>query len=99
MPTFSTRPPLATALKKVLGATALLLLVLLVPLVATQLTAEVAWGFGDFVAAAALLAGSAIAYVIAARRLSSKRGRAGAAGLLGMALLLVWAELAVGIMH
>ena len=82
------------SIKQILGGTALLLLV---PLVAMQFTREVAWGVGDFVAAGMLIAGTGIAYVLSTRRLTTRRARLIAGGALAAALLLVWAELAVGI--
>jgi hypothetical protein len=57
------------------------------------------WGPGDFLVGGALLAGTGLAYVLAKRRLASQGGRALLGGLLALGLLLVWAELAVGIFH
>ena len=82
------------SIKQVLGGTALLLLV---PLVAMQFTREVAWDIGDFVAAALLIAGTGMAYVLSARRLTTRRARLFAGTALAAALVVVWAELAVGI--
>lgn len=73
------------------------LLLLLVPLVAMQVTNEVSWGPGDFLAAAVLLFGAGMAYALAARRVSGLKHRTA----VGLAILLllatIWAELAVGI--
>ena len=84
------------SIKQVLGGTALLLMV---PLVAMQFTREVAWGVGDFLAAALLIAGTGMAYVLSARRLTTRRARLIAGAALAAALLVVWAELAVGIFN
>ncbi|WP_426190128.1 hypothetical protein [Massilia sp. DWR3-1-1] len=91
-----TRPPMLTALIKVFGVTALLLLI---PMAAMQLSEEVRWGIGDFAAAAALLAATGSAYVIAARYLASARARMLAGGALAVVMLVVWAELAVGLLR
>jgi uncharacterized membrane protein YfcA len=73
--------------------------ILLVPLVAMQFTNEVNWGVGDFITAAGLLIGAGLAYELAARRVQNPRQRVFVAiGVTGV-LLLVWAELAVGIFH
>ena len=71
--------------------------ILLVPLVAMRFTDQVNWSALDFVAAAILLAGAGSAYVWLTRR----PGRLGRRLIIGaailVALLLAWAELAVGI--
>ena len=72
-------------------------LILLVPLVAMQFTDEVKWDRFDFVVAGGLLLGTGLLYEVAARTLSNPRHRAIAGAGLLMLLLLVWAELAVGI--
>ncbi len=72
---------------------------MLVPLVAMQLTEEVNWGVFDFVAACALLSGTGAAWLLLARRFRSGSHRAMLAAGLAFALLLIWAELAVGIFH
>ncbi len=79
---------------RVAAGTALLLLV---PLVAMQFTNEVAWGVGDFVAAAALLFGSGMAYALAARRARNTWHRVAVGALTLAVLAVVWAELAVGV--
>ena len=81
---------------RVVLATACLLLV---PLIAMQFTREVNWTLFDFIVAACLLAGTGITYVLVASRLVTRRDRTLAGAVLGGALLVVWAELAVGIFH
>jgi hypothetical protein len=71
---------------------------LLVPFVAMQLTEEVNWSPGDFVVAGALLFLAGLAYLALAARRSSTGYRAGVGIAIGAALVLVWAELAVGIL-
>ena len=78
----------------VLIATACLLLV---PLLAMQFTDEVVWTASDFLAAAILLLGSGFTYVFMARKLGTKRQRIVLGAVVALALLYLWAELAVGI--
>lgn len=87
--------PLATDILRVLLGTAALLLA---PLLAMQFTSEVNWDLADFIAAGLLLAGSGLAYVLLARMLRTPRRRVLLGAGLGLALLLAWAELAVGIL-
>ncbi len=72
-------------------------LILILPAVAMLVTGEMAWGPGDFLAAAILLGGAGLSleFVVRVTRPSAARWAAGAAVL--VALLVVWAELAVGI--
>jgi hypothetical protein len=72
---------------------------LLIPLVAMQFTNEVKWDGLDFAVAALLLGGTGLAYVLLARRLGRRRQRMIAGALLLGALLLAWAQLAVGIVN
>ncbi|WP_374590120.1 hypothetical protein [Novosphingobium sp.] len=71
--------------------------VLIVPAVAMQFTAEVNWGPGDFVAAAGLLGLTGLGLELAARAQMGRTARLAASGLVVLALLVVWAELAVGL--
>ena len=86
--------PVARNVLRVLSGTAALLLV---PLLAMQFTREVNWDLADFLAAAVLLAGTGLAYVFLAPMVRTPRRRTLLGAGLGLALLLVWAELAVGI--
>jgi len=70
--------------------------ILLVPLVATQLSEEVTWTLADFVVMGALLFGAGLAFILAARRVTKHRIAVGVAIL--SVLLWVWAELAVGVL-
>jgi hypothetical protein len=70
---------------------------LLVPLVAMQLTDQVNWSVADFVVAGALLAGTGVLYELAARKPGNLAYRAAIGLALAAALLLVWVNLAVGI--
>jgi hypothetical protein len=89
-------PPrsLVAAIGRVLLTAAALLLV---PAVAMLVTSEMQWGPQDFVLAFALLAGTGLLYVGAARLLPTRGQRVAAGALLALALLLLWMEIAVGI--
>jgi hypothetical protein len=76
------------------GAAALLLLL---PLSAMQFTDEVDWSLADFVVFGAMLAGAGGAYELAARTTSSRVYRAAVGVALTTAFILVWVNLAVGI--
>lgn len=70
---------------------------LLLPALAMQFTREVAWGPGDFIVAAGLLGLTGIGIEYAARMPGSGLKRLAVAGAVVALLLVVWAELAVGI--
>lgn len=93
MPTRSLHPSIRLA-RNVALVTGLLLLI---PLVATQFTEEVVWSPSDFVVAGALLFGTAFSYALVAAKLGSATRRLAVAVALGAALLLVWLNLAVGL--
>lgn len=71
--------------------------ILLVPFIAMQFTGEVNWSTFDFAVAGVLLAGAGLAYVLSTMKMGSPRARLAIGALLAVALLLVWAELAVGL--
>lgn len=75
-------------------ATALLLLV---PLVAMRFTREVSWGAGDFLVAGALLFAAGTATVAALSRFKRFAPRVAAVAAIAAGLVVVWAELAVGL--
>jgi len=70
---------------------------LLAPLVAMRFTSEVAWTPFDFAAAGALLIGATATYEWASRRTASPRHRILLGAGLAAAVLVIWAEGAVGI--
>lgn len=70
---------------------------LLVPLVAMQFSNEVRWSPFDFVVAFVLLAGTGLTYQWVARKTATLAHRAAVGVALGTALLLVWVNLAVGV--
>lgn len=55
------------------------------------------WSAGDFVAAGVLLMGIGLAFELFVRKVSNKLDRLVLTVLLGIALVYLWAELAVGI--
>lgn len=71
--------------------------ILAVPLVAMQFSPDVKWGPIDFVAAAALLLGTGFTYELVAKRGGHGAYRAAVGIALAAALILVWINLAVGI--
>ena len=70
---------------------------LLLPLVAMQITDDVVWSLADFVTAGGLLFGTGLTYVLVAGKGGTLVYRAAVGVALGTALFLVWANLAVGI--
>jgi hypothetical protein len=88
------KPPLT---KSILSVVLVAGLILLVPLIAMQFTKEVAWTPGDFIVAGALLVGTGLMYVLAARKLDNRRSRTLVGLVLGLVFVLIWMELAVGI--
>lgn len=72
-------------------------IILLLPLLAMLITDEVVWGPVDFAVAGALIVGTGSMYELAARKAGDMTYRAAAGVALATALVLVWANLAVGI--
>jgi hypothetical protein len=70
---------------------------LTLPLIAMQFTSEVSWGVGDFLAAALLLGGAALALELALRRVRDIRARVIIGLAIGLCLVMIWAQLAVGL--
>lgn len=81
----------------VLWATSAVLLLL--PLAAMQVTDEVRWSAGDFLAAAVLLGAVAAGVELAVRLVPRGAGRAALVGAVALAGALVWAEGAVGLLR
>jgi hypothetical protein len=72
-------------------------LILLLPLLAMQFTDEVVWDLADFAVAGVLLFGAGLTYELVARKGGSIAYRAAVGVAVAAALLLVWMNLAVGI--
>ena len=79
----------------ILGVTGVFLLA---PLLAMQFTTQVTWNAVDFIAAAVLLIGAGLLFLLALRAFPTRHARIGAGVALACGMLLVWAELAVGIL-
>lgn len=73
-------------------------LLLLVPLAAIQVTQEVTWTAFDFAVAGGLIFGAALVFELATLRVEARAKLAVGAAVMA-AVLLVWAEGAVGILH
>ncbi len=71
--------------------------ILLLPLVAMQFTDGVVWDLADFAVAGVLLFGAGITYELIARKAGHIAHRAAVGVAVAAALLLVWVNLAVGI--
>ena len=71
--------------------------ILLLPLLAMQVTDEVAWDLADFVVAGALLFGTGLMYELIAGKAGNTAYRLGVGVALTAALILVWLNLAVGL--
>ena len=83
--------------KRILVWVGIVALLLLIPLIAMQITSEVKWDFTDFAIMGAVLFGIGFAYeLIAHRSVNTKYRTAFGVGLLG-AFLLFWVNGAVGI--
>ncbi|MGB1307588.1 MAG: hypothetical protein ACPG6B_01660 [Oceanihabitans sp.] len=83
--------------KRILIFSVIVLLILSIPAIAMQFTDEVQWNFGDFVIAAILLLGTGVLLEIAAKVFKTKTLKVTASIGVIVLLILIWAELAVGI--
>ncbi len=70
---------------------------LLIPLIAMQFTDEVNWTPFDFVVAGVLLLGTGLIFDLVIRKIKNIKYRIAICVALLVVLLLIWAELAVGI--
>lgn len=73
--------------------------ILLIPLIAMQITDEVKWGLFDFIVIGALLFGTGLTYELLARKIKNRKHRIALAIALVLAMLLIWADLAVGVFN
>ena len=71
--------------------------ILMLPLLAMQMTDQVVWDLADFAVAGALLVGTGLMYELAARKAGNIAYRAAVGVALAAAFLLVWMNLAVGV--
>lgn len=80
-----------------IAAWAVAALVLLLPWIAMQFTDEMNWGVGDFAVAALLIIGTGLTYEVIARKSGDTAYRVAVGTALAAALILVWVNLAVGL--
>ena len=73
------------------------LLLLSLPLIAMQFTNQASWGLFDFIIIGILLFGTGLAYKLMTRKFEDAAYRIGTGIAIGTSLLLIWANLAVGI--
>lgn len=83
--------------KSILYTIIVTVIILLIPLIAMQFTDEVSWTLFDFIVAAVLLLGTGFVYEFVSRRSGAMAYRAAVGIAVGTALILVWMNLAVGI--
>lgn len=83
--------------KRLIAIVLTVALLLLVPLIAMQFTNEVSWSPFDFVVAGVLLLGTGLLCELVLRKVRTVKYRLILCGVILLALLLIWAELAVGI--
>ncbi len=72
-------------------------ILLLIPLIAMQFTNEVNWTLPDFIIAGALLLGTGLICELVFRKIKIIKYRIAICAALLVVLMLIWAELAVGI--
>ena len=83
--------------KRLIGIVTTVVLLLLIPLIAMQFTNEVDWKLFDFIVMGGLLLGTGLLCELVLRKVKKRDYRFLLIGLILIALLLIWAELAVGI--
>jgi hypothetical protein len=86
-----------TAYRSAAGIVLAAAFILLLPLLAMQITDEVVWDLTDFAVAGALLIGTGLTYELAVRKAGNISYRAAVGVALAAALLIIWINLAVGI--
>lgn len=77
----------------------LIVIILLLPLIAMQFTDEVKWSFLDFSVAGILLLASGLTFELILRKVKPLKNRIIIVAALLILLVLIWAELAVGIFN
>lgn len=83
--------------KRLFGILLTVVIILLVPFIAMQFTEEVKWSPFDFIVAGILLLGTGLLCELVLRKVSKTELRITICVAIILALLLIWAELAVGI--
>lgn len=83
--------------KRLIGVLLLVATILLVPLIAMQFINDVNWKLNDFIIAGVLLLGTGLACEFIIRKVKARKNRIALFVVAVAILLLIWAELAVGI--
>ncbi|MCF7858988.1 MAG: hypothetical protein K9N07_06640 [Candidatus Cloacimonetes bacterium] len=83
--------------KRLIATVLFVAILLLIPLIAMQFTAEVDWTLSDFVIAGFLLLCTGLMIELVMRKVKKIKPRIAVIGILLFLLFLIWAELAVGI--
>jgi len=83
--------------KRLTGILLTVVLLLLIPLIAMQFTDEVDWSPFDFIVMGILLLGTGLLCELVMRKIKKIEYRIAIVGVVLIAFLLIWAELAVGI--
>ncbi|ESU27116.1 hypothetical protein FLJC2902T_22240 [Flavobacterium limnosediminis JC2902] len=83
--------------ERLIGIVLAVVFLLSVPLIAMQFTDEVNWTLSDFVVAGVLLLGTGLMCEFVMRKVTKMEHRIGICAVILVALLIIWAELAVGI--
>jgi Kef-type K+ transport system membrane component KefB len=83
--------------KRLFGIVLTVVFLLLIPLIAMQFTDEVDWKLSDFVGMGVLLLGTGLLCELVLRKVKKIGHRIIICGVILVVLLLIWAELAVGI--
>lgn len=84
--------------KRLIIILSVVVILLLIPFIAMQFTNEVDWKIADFTIMGVLLFGTGLLFELVMRNVKSVKNRIVICGVILFALLLVWAELAVGIL-
>lgn len=97
MESVSSEQPMSMFVRAGLRSLAAAGVVLALAGVATRFSAHMAWGWEDFAAAGALVFSAGVTWALLARLSCSRRQRLALGAVVGLGVLLVWAELAVGL--
>jgi hypothetical protein len=85
--------------KRLFGIVLTVALLLLIPLIGMQFTNEVNWTLSDFIAAGVVLLSTGLMCEFVMRKVTKTSHRIALCTLILIATLLIWVELAVGILH
>lgn len=83
--------------KRLIGIVLTVPILLLIPLIAMLFTDEVKWTLSDFIVAGILLLGAGLTFEFILRKIKTTKLRIALCLILFFLLILVWAELAVGL--